>query len=265
MGSWPEYPEIDREQVEKAFTAYAEGYDLSDVKNRLKYDHTFRVAAMCDAISDSLSLERPRKDLAWLTGMLHDIGRFEQVRRYHTFRDGDSVNHAQLSADILFHDGLIRRFVSNPSKDALIEKTIRLHNVYNLPDSLTEEEYLFATILRDADKIDIIRVNVETPMEEVYDLPTEAFRNAPISDFVLEDILGERNVDRRKSKTAVDYLIGHIAFIYGIVYPESIRQIDRQGYLSRMLEFESDLPDTNRKFNQIKEAVAGYINKRLGR
>jgi len=72
-------------------------------------------------------------------------------------------------------------------------------------------------------------------------------------------------VDRRKSKTAVDYLIGHIAFIYGIVYPESIRQIDRQGYLSRMLEFESDLPDTNRKFKQIKEAVAGYVNKRLGR
>ena len=172
---------------------------------------------------------------------------------------------AQLSADILFHDDLIRRFVSNPSKDALIEKTIRLHNVYILPDSLTEEEYLFATILRDADKIDIMRVNVETPMEEIYDLPTEAFRNAPISDFVLEDILGERNVDRRKSKTAVDYLIGHIAFIYGIVYPESIRQIDRQGYLSRMLEFESDLPDTNRKFKQIKEAVAGYVNKRLGR
>jgi len=141
MGSWPEYPEIDREHVEKAFTKYAEGYDLSDVKNKLKYDHTFRVAAMCDAISESLPLEKPRKDLAWLTGMLHDIGRFEQVRRYHTFRDGDSVNHAQLSADILFHDDLIRRFVSNPSKDALVEKTIRLHNVYILPDSLTEEEY----------------------------------------------------------------------------------------------------------------------------
>ncbi len=262
MDSRTDYPEISREQVEKAFTDYAQGYDLTDVKIRLKYEHTFRVAAMCDAISDSLFLEKPRKDLAWLTGMLHDIGRFEQVRRYHTFRDGESVNHAALSADILFRDGLIRRFVNDASRDALIEKTIRLHNVYILPSSLTEEEYLFATILRDADKIDIMRVNVETPMEEVYDLATEAFRTAPISDFVLEDVLKEQNVDRRNSKTAVDYLIGHIAFIFGIVYPESIRQIDRQGYLARMLAFESDLPDTNRKFTQIKKVVTDYINRR---
>ena len=35
-------------------------------------------------------------DLAWLLGMLHDVGRFEQLRRYGTFIDADSTDHAQL-------------------------------------------------------------------------------------------------------------------------------------------------------------------------
>ena len=41
------------------------------------------------------------KDVAWLLGMLHDIGRFEQIRCFGTFNDGMSVDHAELGADIL--------------------------------------------------------------------------------------------------------------------------------------------------------------------
>lgn len=33
--------------------------------------------------------------------MLHDIGRFEQIRCFGTFNDGMSVDHAELGADIL--------------------------------------------------------------------------------------------------------------------------------------------------------------------
>ena len=42
--------------------------------------------------------------------MLHDIGRFEQIRRFGTFNDAQSVDHAEFGADLLFKEGLIRKF-----------------------------------------------------------------------------------------------------------------------------------------------------------
>lgn len=57
----------------------------------LKYAHSLRVAALSERIAQSLSMEKEDIDLAWLIGILHDIGRFEQLRRYQTFFDYRSM------------------------------------------------------------------------------------------------------------------------------------------------------------------------------
>lgn len=251
--------ELDRKHIKDAFERYADGYDLSDIKVKLKVDHTYRVAAMCDAISDSLGLDESDKDVAWLCGMLHDIGRFEQLRRYHTFQDNISCNHAALSADILFKDGKIRDYTEDTSEDGVIEKAIRLHNVLALPENLTEREYRFCTILRDADKIDILRVNCETPRTEIYDLPEEAFENSAITPAVYEDICAHRTVNRKNSRTGIDFILGHISFVFGLVYPESLRQVKKQGYLKKLMDFRSKNPDTIEKMKHIDRIVDQYI------
>lgn len=255
--------QLDRTHVEETFSSYVANYDASDSKVQLKILHTFRVAQMCDAISGSLDLNAEDTDIAWLCGMLHDIGRFEQLRRYGTFFDKRSVNHAALSADLLFKDGLIRTFLKDSSEDALIEKAIRLHNVFLLPEKLTEREALFCNILRDADKVDILRVNRETPMTEIYDLPEEAFYTSGISDAVFADAMRMENVNRENSRTAIDYLVGHICFVFGLVYPESVRQAAAQGYLDEMLAFRSRNPVTQERFRQINEVVRAYMDRRL--
>lgn len=253
---------IDREHVDEVFQRYADEYDQSDIKIKLKVDHTYRVAAMCDAISDSLEMTGLDKDLAWFCGMMHDIGRFEQLRRYHTFQDKISCNHAALSADILFKDGKIRDYIEDPSEDSLLEKAIRLHNVYALPKNLSKREYRFCTILRDADKIDILRVNCETPRTEIYDLPEEEFETSAITPAVYEDICSHRSVDRRNSRTGIDFILGHISFVFGLVYPESFRQVKKQGYLKQLMDFQSRNPDTVKKMEHIRAVVEEYIRKK---
>ena len=252
--------EINREKVRQEFSSYVSAYDVSDPKIALKILHTEHVADLCDAISDSLHLGEEDKNIAWVCGMLHDIGRFEQVRRYGTFFDRKSVNHAAFGADLLFKEGLIRRFIADTSGDSLIEKTIRLHNVYALPDELSDRERMFCHILRDADKIDIMRVNCETPLPEIYNLPEEEFRTSAISDEVFADAMRGLNVNREHSKTAADYVVGHICFVYGLVYPESIRQAAEQGYLRKMLHFASDNPRTAERFRRIRTSVEAYLS-----
>ena len=206
---------IDREYIKKRFQEYVERYDISDTKIKLKYDHTYRVAELSDRIAKSLNLTDEDRNIAWTLGMFHDIGRFEQVRRYGTFEDAKSINHAALSADILYVDGLVDDFIEdvNPEENRLMEKTVRLHNVFKLPEEMTDRELLFAQILRDADKIDILKVNCDIPLTEIYNVSEERLKNDEVSDAVMRCALSWQNVDRRFNKTSIDRLIAHICLV----------------------------------------------------
>ena len=236
---------------------------MDDPKIRLKVEHTLSVCDLCVRISKSLNLPIEDTDLAWMMGLLHDIGRFEQVRIYHTFRDSESVNHAMFGADLLFHKGLIRDFLKENSFDGLIETAIRNHNAYRLPDNLSKREKMFCQILRDADKIDILRVNRQTPMTQIYNLPEEEFLFSEISDPVFEDMLHCRDVNRINSKTGIDFLMGHIAFVFGLVYPVSFTIVKEQGYLDQMLAFESRNGETRRKMEIIRKKVSAYMRSKM--
>ena len=63
-------------------------------------------------------------ELAELIGLLHDIGRFEQIKRYNTFIDKNSINHGQLGVKILFDDNQIRRFIKDSKYDDIIDGLI---------------------------------------------------------------------------------------------------------------------------------------------
>ena len=98
---------IDRVKAKKVFDDYVKNYNSNDEKIKLKIDHTYRVSDLCEKIALSLGMNNEDVDIAWLTGLLHDIGRFEQVKRYGTFNDPKSVDHAKLGSSILFSEGKI--------------------------------------------------------------------------------------------------------------------------------------------------------------
>ena len=244
---------IDRAGVTRAFDRYVSGYDRADPKIDLKIDHTYRVAALCERIAADIA----DPDLAWLCGMLHDIGRFEQVRRYGTFVDAASVDHAALGADLLFKEGLLTRFPTELSDDGLrvLEAAIRCHSAYRVPKDLPEGGRIYADILRDADKIDILRVNCETPLEAIYDVSTQALRASEVSEAVRECFLNRTAVPRALKRTPADYVVAHLCLVFELVFPLS-RQIAReQGYVDRLLAFESENEDTKAWFGYMRKHI----------
>ena len=109
---------VDRQKVLDAFAAYIRPYDAQDPKVSLKIHHTYRVAALCEQIGRSIALEGTALDLAWLCGMLHDVGRFEQLRRFGTFDDSKSIDHARAGVQVLFEQGHIRDYLDDDFEDA---------------------------------------------------------------------------------------------------------------------------------------------------
>ena len=119
---------LDRRRARQAFAAYAARYDADDPKVKLKIDHTYRVAALCERIAASLDLPPAERDLAWLCGLLHDIGRFEQLRRYGTFNDAQSIDHAAMSARVLFDEGHIAEYLDDRTQDEMLRTAVAWHS-----------------------------------------------------------------------------------------------------------------------------------------
>lgn len=251
--------QINREHVKETFKNYTDGYDSSDEKIKLKIDHTYRVADLCERIARAEGMEAADVELAWLLGMLHDVGRFEQVRRYGTFTDAKSIDHAQLGADILFADGKIRDYITADEEDELIETAIRVHNVYRIPQNLSARTEKMSHILRDADKIDILKVNVDIPLEEIYDVTTEELRNAEVSKEVMDSFYEHHATLRSIRRTIADHVVGHISLVFELMFRESVRIVEEQGYLEQLLHFKSDNPKTLAQFQELREEMERYL------
>lgn len=254
---------IDRHKALAAFEEYTGAYDISDEKVKLKIDHTHRVCALCEQIAAQSGFDGDESALAWLAGLLHDVGRFEQLRRYGTFIDSKSIDHAKFGADILFREGRIRDYVSDASEDELLEKAVRCHSAYRVPEDYTPRERKFADLLRDADKIDILKVNVIVPIEEIYNVTTYDLRHCSVTEQVMQAFCEEHCILRNLKKTPVDNIVGHISLVYELVYPVSCKVVREQGYLDRLMDFCSALPETNAQFARIREKMNSYMSSKM--
>ena len=278
---------IDRKKVKNIFKKYTDNYDTSDEKIKLKVDHTYRVAALSERIARSLGLGDDDTNLAWLIGMLHDIGRFEQLKNYGTFSDAESIDHAHYGVELLFEDGLIEKFASeNAAKDLkgtkylketavkseseeketkeiseldILRKAIWNHSAYRVEEGLSERVRMFCNIIRDADKIDILKVNYDVTLEVIYDVTTEELKNSGVTDEVMKAFMEHHAVLRSLKKTPIDNLVGHAALVFELVYNESFKIVKEQGYIEKMLSYVSDNQDTVKKF----EIMHNDMNKFL--
>ena len=285
---------INREHIKKTFQEYTDRYDSTNPKIKLKIDHTYRVANLCEQIAQSLELSAAEVDLAWLSGMLHDVGRFEQLRRYNTFSDAQSIDHARFAVELLYDEGLIVDYVPEISTTELVAdartwrsmgganesptaqsedmplsdilQTLRIaigeHSAYRIQKVLDERTRMFCQILRDADKIDIFRVICDTPMEEVYGFQTKDILRSAITPEVMQAFYEHHAVLRKLKKCPADYIVAHGSLTFELVYPESLRIAKEQGYLKQMMSFQSENPDTAEIFEDLRKDLNGYLEER---
>ena len=234
---------INRERALKAFKDYTTNYDTNNVSVRLKIAHSYRVAEISERIAKTVINEQQvSPDFSWLLGLLHDIGRFEQVTRYGTFKDALSVDHAELGADILFHDNMFDTFISREeaglvAKDfqkmkTVAENAIRLHNKLKLPENMESQVNTYTKILRDADKVDIFRVLTEPPYQE------RDLQGLSARDDVMRCVKEHRCVPRPAGDVKaneLEALIAQCCMAFELEYPESRVIVTEQGYLKKLL------------------------------
>lgn len=242
-----------------AFKAYVAQFDESDERIALKVEHTFKVADLCDAIARGEGLCSQDVDLAWTCGLLHDIGRFEQLRRWNTFSDAQSCGHARLGLCILegeaiesvpcmrepltsdaalaaYPGGELGRFTHDASWVPLIKLAVGCHSDFVLPHDLTPRERLFCSIVRDADKVDILRVFSESSCDAVLGIDAEAFARGSISEVAMRGFGERRCLARDERPGSLDGLVGAVCLAFELEHPASERALKDLGYLGDLLD-----------------------------
>ena len=147
---------IDINKSRQAFKDFINQYDEQPGYN-LKVVHTYHVSSNAKELAEKLNLSKEDIDLAELIGLLHDIGRFEELKVMNGF-DSVKFNHAEYGVKMLFTDNLIRNFIEDSTYDEIIKNAISNHNKLKIDDNLDERSMLHSKIIRDADKLDNYRV-----------------------------------------------------------------------------------------------------------
>lgn len=248
--------------MEKAiaeFKTYTNNYLDYGEMITLKIDHTLRVVDLCEKIAKSLNMNEEEIYIAKIIGLLHDIGRFEQWKNYNTFNDIKSIDHADLGVEILKKNDYLRKYIKDNSYDNIILQGVKYHNKYEISKDLTEKEELFAKIIRDADKIDILYIR--TSKELKVDVGENAF-----NDSIYETLINKKSINKKDLKTKTDRLGVSLGFIFDINFKESFKILKEVKYFDKIIDLYKEKTNNEKlkkQLEEIRKVINNYIEVNL--
>lgn len=223
----------------QAFHAYVDTF--RDASGKLEYamqaklDHTEEVCAITDIImADEGGFTDEEKLTFRLCSLFHDVSRFEQIQRFHSFLDAVSFDHGNRSAELIPEKHFLDD-VSGEIRSCVID-AVRVHNKFSIPVGLPSAHIPAAKMVRDADKLAIIRLVLlffrgqENDPSIRLDLPdTPSF-----SDFVLETVKSRQCVRYTDLKNVNEFKLAMFAWVNDLNYSASFALASRENLFGQL-------------------------------
>lgn len=252
---------IDFARAREAFEGYLDEYDREDEKIKLKIIHTYGVVGCAREITRRMGLDQEDRELAVIIALLHDIGRFEQIRLFDSFQP-DTMDHAAFGAKLLFEGEkpMIRRFVKEDSFDEIIHTAIAKHSDFKLEGITDQRTLLHAKLIRDADKLDNCRVKLVESIETMLGMSKEEAGKGKISQKVWESCMKKQSVLSADRETGVDYWASYAAQYYDLNFPETWEIMKEKNYVRRITErLHYDDPETAEKMELLTHEMEEHM------
>lgn len=222
----------------------------------VKKEHTFRVCENIVDIGRKIGLENEDIKLAELIALFHDIGRFEQYRKYQTFSDAESENHSDLGIHAINKNNIFEGIDENTRN--FVFQVIRHHNIPYLPAGLNKKLEMFSKLIRDADKLDIYKVIID------YDLENPMINNALsdkylISDEIYSAFVKRHIVELENARSGFDYFLLRISWIFDINFQPTFNSLNQRKYIGQLFK---RIPGSYRLCS-IQDIVKEYFMERI--
>jgi len=250
----------DYQTLKNWFLAYTKDFLFNAHADRenilLKKAHTLRVCSNMSKICTDLTSNE--QIIALTCALLHDVGRFEQLKQYGTFSDFKSEDHASLGVRILNELGVLDGLPANEKH--LIITAIENHNKAQIETGLSAQTVQLCNLLRDADKLDIWRVVIgyyEKRLEQenptvVHNLPA----GKDVSIDIYNTLINQDIVSFTMLETVVDLKVVQMGWIYDINTSKALSLVIERGYLEAIYQ---TLPETER-INKLYHMMQKYLS-----
>lgn len=253
---------IDLWHAHETFERYLQNFDCENEKIKLKIIHTDGVIECAREITRRMRLPEEDCHLAELIALLHDIGRFEQLKKFDSF-ERNTMDHASFGAELLFGERrMIREFIGDDSYDSVIREAIARHSDFAIDRTMEPSMLLHASIIRDADKLDNCRVKVEESIEVMLGEVAEMIGSESISETVWQACLNHTSVLLETRKTKMDYWVSYLAYFFDINFAETAQIILEKDYVSKIIDrIPYSNPDTEEKMKLLQNMAVEYLRQ----
>lgn len=229
----------------KAFNDYAKQFDLKNPHIKRKFKHSYNVAKYAETIGKSIFQSEEDVYVCYVIGLLHDISRFKQWTLYSSYKDTEEYNHPYKSAEILFDENYIEKFPVDKKYYDIIKFAIANHGALKIDESQKDEVILkFAKMIRDADKLDILRQSTKQGQPSF----ANEFASEDISEKVLETFYKKQCVNKADCKSVADRAIMQTAMSFDMNFDISKKiYLDNKFYIASYINYKDTLSKENSK------------------
>lgn len=239
------------EKAIKIFNQYAKNYDLKNKDIMGKYHHSFRVMEFCKEIAISLNLSESDINIACLCGLLHDIARFEQWTQYETYEDARSFDHGDYGVSILLNDNFIKEFIEDEEVIKIVLDSVKYHNKLAVPE-LEERHLLFANIIRDADKLDVMtEQGIEINDKQIL-----------LKDSLLESIYNKKMCRNEELKNDTDIILRLLSWVYDLNFKYSYQYLVDKKIIEKKFQLLEIYGETE-ELKKLKKFIMERIGEKL--
>ena len=253
---------LDIENTKRVFQKYIQKFDLNDDKIKLKLIHTYQVVEITKYLCQHENISYEDTQLALVIALLHDIGRFEQLKRFHSFSD-ENIDHAKLGVEILFKERMIDQFVEDRQYDQLIYYAILYHSLYNVPPVSDKRTDLHVRLIRDSDKLDNFRVKNEAAITTLFDISQEDFLKQTVSKQIMQNIRNHQLILKSDRKNEMDMWVSYFAFIFDLNFLSSYKYLKYTDYVRKNMRRFLYQGGLQQQMDEIEQQCINYIEKKL--
>lgn len=213
----------------------------------LKREHTLQVLENARLLLENMDVDEELARLGQLCALFHDVGRFEQYRRHQTFHDPSSLNHGLLGARILapapLGEGLLDSLPF--AERSLVRASVAMHNRRELPAGLSPLLRFVTNLVRDADKLDIMRVMIAHFSSDSQDpviTLNVTFHPENYTSSVYENVCKGGQGDYRKLRWSNDFKMMLLGWGHNLNFTASRRLLVERSLLEQLLALLPDNP-----------------------
>ncbi|MFT5749333.1 MAG: HD superfamily phosphodiesterase [Ancylomarina sp.] len=240
------------------YDAYVSEFLSEDSEIQINIDlikeHASRVRENVQELGISINLDESNILLLEISALLHDIGRLEQLVKHGSYADNDVSNHIQIGLEVIQEHEILD--ILDEKEKQLILDCVEMHDISVLPKIEDEQFSSLIHVLRDADRIDVLRVVSEYYTHKKTHpnrhLDMELKDTPGVSKKISKAIMTEKIAKRDDVVNVNDLKLSQMSWVFDMNFKKSSKMISEKGYIKAIFETLSKSDDVIDMYRNMK-------------